>query len=327
MPPTSRSKSLARSKASRARGRPKGSKNLKKTTKRGAYKGARKRNFQIRRAPFVETKRRVHSEVAISNAGSAGTPSLNYQIPINGLTIDNDDAFTLLDLASYYRNSHGFEDHNVIGDSIFSKYLKLKLQMKFPEGTSMIVNPVKVYLITGWVTQPAGFTNNTTPTDQGATASNLRAHISNQLKEYFDTRSDYLKFTEKQTANVKIEKWISIKPNLNASIAAVPGQIMFPDDPTKPDGTQIIRATGAVPLVNRSFTWKTMRKVHLTQGTSLPTNTDAPNPDIQNLYPNHNNWLPFALIYNPNYERMRDVNNDDTTMTVYWNDIHYYTDS
>ena len=322
---TTKEKTLVRR---RARGKSKASKgNLKKTTKKGAYNQNKKKNFQIRRAPFVETKRRVHSEIAILNSGTAGTPSLNYQQPINGLSIPNNDAFTLLDLASYYRNSHGFEDHNVIGDSLYSKYLKLKLQIKFPEGTSMIVNPVKVYLITGWVTQPAGFTNNTTPTDQGATAVDLRAHISNQLKEYFDSRSDYLKFTEKQQANVKIEKWISIKPNLNSAIAAVPGQIDFPVDATKPEGTRVIRSTGAVPYVNRSFTWKTMRKVHLTQGTSLPTNTDAPNPDIQNLYPNHNNWLPFALIYNPDYERMRDRNNDDVEMTAFYNDIHYYTDS
>lgn len=323
MPPTTKSKSLARARAVR-RGRPKGSKNLKKTTKRGAYKGARKRNFQIRRAPFVETKRRVHSEVAISNSGTDGTPSANYQQPINGLNIPNNDAFTLLDLASYYRNSHGFEDHNVLGDALYSKYLKLKTQIRWPAGTNMIVNPVKVYLITGWVTQPAGFTNNTTPTDQAATAVDLRAHISDQLKEYFDSRSDFLKFAEKQTSNVKIEKWISIKPDNNAAIAAQPGQIDVETDPTKP---AVIRTTGAVPIVNRSFTWKTMRKVHLTSGTSLPTNTNAPNPDIQNLYPNHNNWLPFAIIYNPDYASMRNANNDDVEMTIFYNDIHYYTDS
>ena len=319
--PISRSKTQPREKR---RGRPRGSKNLKKTTKKGAYNQGRKKNFQIRRAPFVETKRRVHTEIAILNSDPDGTPSDNYQQPVNGLSVPNNDAFTLLDLASYYRNSHGFEDHNVLGDALYSKYLKLKFQMRWPAGTNMIVNPVKVYLICGWVTQPAGFTNNTTPTDQGATAVDLRAHISNQLKEYFDSRSDYLKFAEKQTANVKIEKWMSIKPDNRHAIAAVPGQIDTETDPTKPAQ---IRTTGAVPIVNRSFTWKTMRKVHLTHGTSLPTNNNAPNPDIQNLYPNHNNWLPFALIYNPDWESMRNAQNQDVEMVAYYNDIHYYTDS
>ncbi len=323
MPAKDRSRSKG-SAAPKRTGRPKGSKNLKKTTARGAYKPGRKRAFQKRRAPFVETKRRVHNEIAIMNSNQDGTPSANYQNPINGLSVPNNDAFTLLDLASYYRNSHGFEDHNVLGDALYSKYLKLKAQFRFPTGTNMLVNAVKVYLICGWVTQPSGWTNNTTPTDQGATAADLRAHVTNQLKEYFDQRADYLHFTEKQTANVKIEKWISIKPDINNNLAANPGQIDIEDDPTKPP---TIRTTGAVPIINRSFTWKTMRKVHLTQGTSTPTNTNAPDPDIQNLYPNHNNWLPFALIYNPDFASFRNANNEDTNMVIHWNDIHYYTDS
>ena len=240
------------------------------------------------------------------------------------MSVPNNDAYTLLDLASYYRNSNGFKDHNCIGDSIFSKYLKMKLTVQFPEGTNMIVNPVKVYLITGWVTQPAGWTDETTPTDVGATASDLRTHISQQLQEYFDSKSDYLKFMEKQTSNIKIESWQSIAPNLNAAIAAVPGQIDTETDPTKPPQ---IRTVGAVPPINRSFTWKTMRKVHLTEGTALATGNDAPNPDTQNLYPNHNNWLPFAIIYNRDFARMTNANAEDVNMIAYWNDIHYYTDS
>lgn len=308
----------------RGPGRPKGSKNLKKTTKRGAYRPARKQNFQIRRAPFVETKRRVHSDISALNSAVDGTASTNYQQPLDGLSVPNNDAYTLLDLASYYRNSNGFKDHNCIGDSIFSKYLKMKLTVQFPEGSNMVVNPVKVYLITGWVTQPAGWTDETTPTDVAATASDLRTHISQQLQEYFDSKADYLKFMEKQTANIKIESWQSIKPDLNGAIAAVPAQIDIESDPAKPP---TIRTVGAVPPINRSFTWKTMRKVHLTEGTALPTGNDAPNPDIQNLYPNHNNWLPFAIIYNRNFDRMRNANNEDVKMVVSWNDIHYYTDS
>ena len=69
-----------------------------------------------------------------------------------------------------------------------------------------------------------------------------------------------------------------------------------------------------------------MRKVHLTNGTDLPTGTDAPAPDTQNLYPNHNNWLPFAIIYNPDFGSMRNAKNEDTEMVVYWNDIHYSFD-
>lgn len=296
---------------------------MKKTTKKGAYGKHKKQVMVNRRNPMVETKRRVNSIIMALNASQAGVPSTveGYKDYINGATIPNNDAYTLITLPSYYRNSHGFLEHNCLGDSIFSKYLKLKVQLRFPEGVKMIVNPVKLYLITGWVTAPPAFTTNTTPTEGDATQQHLRDHLTAQLKEYFDQREDFLRFREKTTSNVRILKWQSLKPNLNGAIAAVPAQA-----DTEVSGAIKIRTMGAVPAVNRSFTWKTMRKVHLSQGTALATGTDALDPDTQNLYPN-NQWLPFALIYNPDFARMRDALDVDTTCTLAWNDIHYYTDS
>ena len=69
-----------------------------------------------------------------------------------------------------------------------------------------------------------------------------------------------------------------------------------------------------------------MRKIHLSEGKELATGNDAASPDTQNLYPN-NQWLPFAIIFNPDWERMRDVDNANTTCTLAYNDIHHYTDS
>ena len=302
----------------RTRTRVKGA--MKKTTTKGAYKKARVKNMVKRRNPMVETKKRVHGVITAMNTSSGGVPSANYQDTVGGLTIPNNDAFTLLNLASYYRNSHGFGEHNVIGDALFSKYLKLKIQMRFPEGTSMIVNPVKLYLITGWCTQPSGWTNNTTPTEGDSTQTYLFAHITNQLKEYFDEREDFLRFREKTTSNVRILRWQKLAPNLNQSIAAVPAQVIDGED------GELIRTVGAVPFVNRSFTWRTFKKVHLSEGKELATGNDAAVPDTQNLYPN-NQWLPFAIIYNPDFARMRDVENDDTTCTLAYNDVHYYGDA
>lgn len=296
---------------------------MMKTTAKGAYKKNRKAQMVKRRAPMVETKRRVHGVITSLNRAVDGTPSANYQDSVGGLSIPNNDAFTLINLASYMRNSHGFLEHNVLGDSLFSKYLKLKIQIRWPEGSDMIVNPVKLYLITGWVTAPAAYTNNTTPTEGAATQSDLFAHLTHQLKEYFDEREDFLRFREKTTSNLKILRWQSLKPNLNSAVAAVPGQIDVENDPAKPPN---IRPTGAVPFVNRSFTWKTMRKVHLSEGTALATGNDATNPDIQNLYPN-NQHLPFAVIYNPEFARMRNAQNVDTNVVMAYNNIHYYTDS
>lgn len=315
--------------AYRANARNRGKKNsgfMRKTTKKGAYKKARKSQMVKRRAPMVETKRRVHSIINGFNINMDGTPSINYQDVAGGLSIPNNDAFTLLDLASFYRQSHGFNEYNVIGDSLFSKYLKLKLQIRWPEGANMVVNPVKLYLITGWCTQPSGWTLNTTPTEQGATKDDLMTHLSAQLQEYFDQRKDYLRFREKSESNFKIDKWISLKPDLRHNIVANPGQIDTESDPSKPPN---IRTTGAVPFVNRSYTWKTMRKIHLSEGTPVATGTTPPvgvTQDTQNLYPN-NQWLPFALIYNPEFARFKNANNENVQAIVAYNDVHYYTDS
>lgn len=298
--------------------KPANAKNLKKTTAKGAYKKGAKKNFQKRRAPFVETKKRVHAEISLLNTSTGGVVSTNYLNPILGLTIPNNDAFTLLNLASYYRQSHGFEEHNMIGDNIYSKYLKLKLQIRFPEGESQIVNPVKVYFITGWCTAPMNLTSNTDTVEADATQATLFAHITNQLKEYFDDREDFLRFRENTTSNVKILHWKQIKPTLTTAIAAPPALLSNQDDSN--------RTVGAPPMVNRSFTWTTMKKMHLSEGKSQATGNDAPKPDIQNLYPN-NQWLPFAIIYNPEFARMRDVDNEDTQMTMAYNDVHYFTDS
>ncbi len=293
-------------------------KNMKKTTKRGAYRKGAKKQMQRRRAPFVETKRRIHSQISGLNTSTGGTPSTNYQQPITGLNLPNNDAFTLLNLASYWRQSHGFEERNVIGDSLYSKWLKLKLQIRWPEGTDMIANPVQLYLITGWVTAPLAFTTNTTITEELATQTDLFQHMTDQLKEYFDEREDFLRFRERTTSNVKILSKRLLKPNLNASIAPPPSQGLLADETT--------RSLGAVPFVNKTFTWKTNRKMHLSQGKALATGNDAPDPDTQNLYPN-NQWLPFAIIYNPEFARMRNTANEDVETIIAYNDIHYYSDS
>lgn len=302
-------------KPARARANPK---NMKKTTARGAYKKGAKKQMSKRLQPFVETKRRVHSHITALNASTVGVPSANYHDTLNGLTISNATAFTLLDLASYYRQSHGFQERNVIGDTIYSKWLKLKLTIKFPTGTNMIANPVKLYLITGWMTQPMGLTNNTATTEQLSTQAVLLAHIDEQIRQFFDEKADFLRFREKTSSNVTILSYRSLMPNNNAAIASPAAQTL------KADGS--VRTLGAVPDVNRSFTWTTKRKMHLSEGKATATGNDAPSPDTQNLYPN-NQSLPFAIIYNKDFASMRNPANEDTTCTILYNDIHYFQDS
>ena len=292
---------------------------LKKTTTKGAYKKAAKKNFRKRRAPFVETKRRVTSLVNAQNVNADGSHGANYLNQIGGLTIPNDDAITILHLDSFLRMSHGFNEQNMIGDAVYSRLIKAKYQFRFPEGTNQLVNPCKVYLIQGWVTVPSAFTSNTSPTESAATLPNLRSHIQEQLKEYFDQREDFLRFRELTTSNMKILSWREIKPP-RTQIPAAPSVIFNTD-------SELHVTVGTPPMINRSLTWKVNRKIHYSEGKEVAAGSGTTfTHDIQNLYPNQS-WLPFAVVYNPDFARMSNASGTAQTMTVAWNDIHYYSDS
>lgn len=340
--------------------------NMKKVTKKGAYKKNVKNQMTLRRAPIVETKQRVSSDVAQLNGFAPQDPadpvhSDNYAQPVNFRPIIPQDAFELIPLDSYYRNSHGFEEFNCIGNSIFSKFLKLKIQFRFPDNTNislpvpqeeqpapgamyqvgnrMIEQPTKLYLICGWVTQSwncpiEGSTTavpiaGTRPQRDSATQLQLQDYIKRQLEPYFDDSTDKLMFREKETSNIKVEKYVRIKPNLDHAIGT---QAVPKHQQTSGFSTTDVTSSGSIPDVNKTWTVKTNKKIALTEGTGTGATTDS-----QNLYPNHS-WLPFACIYNPDFNKQAANMISGAGAEQYrftqvqciqyrFNDAHWFTDS
>lgn len=370
--------------SSRRVGRPKGSKNrktMKKVGKLGAYRKSVKNQIVMRRAPVVETKQRVHSDIAQINGYPSGDGASNIVNPLNWRQLVVDDAFTLLPLLSYYRNSHGFNEYNVIGNNIFSKYLNMKMQLRFPQNeylsysddggnytarNVMIQDPTKVYLICGWITQHMNYpiANNPSPSlppQSDADQDAIETYVTQQLKPFFDDDEDKLQFRPKQTTNIRIDKYVQLKPRLETAIGtkAVPvhtwtsstvfdgstygtpssiGSFNYGPNPQHAGNpgnlTNATSATtsghGSIPEVSKSHSWKCMKKIALTEGKETTFSTDN-----QNLYPN-NSWIPFAVIYNPNYEQQvqNTIVDPSTgrftqvqTMRYRWNDAHYFTDS
>merc|ERR1712138_61205 len=109
-------------------------------------------------------------------------------------------------------------------------------------------------------------------------------------------------FREKETSNIKVEKYVRIKPNTTTQIAtqAVPTSLQIHSGGMTGHNQTQVPGQGSIPDVNRSWTVKTGRKIHLTEGTATSGSVDN-----QNLYPNHC-WLPFALLYNPDWKRQAD---------------------
>lgn len=330
---------------------------MKKVGKAGAYKKQVKNQLVMRRAPIVETKQRVHSDIALINGYPPGNLPLasggNTVNPLNWRTLSLDDAFTNIPLRSWQRTSHGFEDYNVIGNNIFSKYLNFKMQIRFPRGeqlalpvpatnpvefynatNSMIQVPSKLFLICGWITEslnyPVATVNSPSlPPVSDAGYEAINTYITQQLKPYFDDDEDKLQFRPKATTNIKIEKYAKLAPKLNQAIAtqAVP-EHQFADSSVN---IVDVKPHGSIPDVHKSHSFKTNRKIPLTQGAETSFTTDK-----QNLLPN-NSWIPFAVIYNPDYElqlsQWKPLDGKPAqfekvcAMEYRWNDAHYFTDS
>jgi len=307
----------------------------------------------MRRAPIVETKQRVHSDVAQINGYPAGSPQsdhVNAVNPLNWRALPPDDAFTNIPLRSWTRVSHGFGENQVIGNNLFSKYLNFKLQVRFPDGSDisvpsiktpgtyvnvpnkMIEKPTKLFLVCGWITESLNYplvndTSPSLPAQSVADGDAIANYITQQLKPFFDDDEDKLQFRPKQTTNIKIEKYVKISPNLDNAIATQ----ATPEHQFSDSSVNIIdvKEHGSIPDVYRSWNTKTNRKLPLTEGKEVSIYP----VDKQNLYPN-NSWIPFAVIYNPDYQfQLANITVAEgevslTQMIQYrWNDAHYYTDS
>lgn len=301
---------------------------MKKVTKKGAYKKKVKKQMITRRAPLVETKQRTSSIVASLNGhGVSIMPedqdpngTQNYltdgdaKQPLNWRIVPNDDAFYSIPFDVFTRNQRGLKDHQMIGDTIMAKWLNTRVEIKFPAGeiintspssgsaTSrnvMIQDNYKVYLIWGWVTTPL----HAPLADQSAERTivseidqlDLNNHIISQVKPYFDDNIDNLSFTPKQTTNIKIEKYIRVKPNFNS---AIPTQAIPLHQGGNASEPMIVPPTGSIPNAQRNHNFTINRKIKYDEGKVVIPGSEQ--VDYENNFPN-NSWLPFCVLYTPNF--------------------------
>ncbi len=306
---------------------------LKKTTAKGAYAPSAKKNFRKRRQPFVETKKREHTITAFVNE-QAGISPVNHPLyalqPMDWAEVSNDDAFTQFNLASFNRIKQGIGEDQMVGDTIYGRYLKCKVEVKFPSNMNMLLEPNKVYLIQGWCTRSIG-ANAERGVQNGASSdalevsqADVQQHIENSIKQYFNQETDRLRFRPKQETDVKILRKVELMPDLTNNTFLPPslrGEAGF------------IGTNGAIPDVHKSFTWTINRKLAYTQGTgqdgkTLPQDNSAVE-DIQNMY-NNNGWLPFLILYSPQFQVYKDgetATGSEVKLQVRYNDCFWFGDS
>lgn len=298
--------------------------NLKKTTTRGAYKRGAKKNFRVRREPFVETKA-LDTDTLMIEAGIAGNETAhgvrNTLLP---LELQNQSAFNILPIFEYYKKSQGIEDYQVVGNSIYSKYLKTKLEFTLPYGDDTIRHPAEVFLVHGWITQPIGATAHTSPSDKNMTQGIFMNHINDQIQQYFNDRLDKLRFIGPSTSNVQILGYKKLKIPKRANLGLVPTLYESGmDDPIE----------GSLPMINATVQWRCMKKIQLTKGISQVNPGSGFTSEFR--YPN-NSWIPFMVVYSPTFQSFTANQPGagniyppgiEPKISVRYNTKHYYSDS
>lgn len=302
-----RARARARMRAKRGAGGRRGTgvgRALVNTTKKGAYRPAKKNNFQKRRAPFVETKSRTHAEMA---EGSSTDPNINIGNPLVYSMVKNDDAFTHLRLYSFTSMTRGLGEMQMIGSSVYSRFLKAKVSFLYPTGENQLTVPTNQYLVHGWVKAPMQLTDLTTPVVYNTNRQNIQDYVAQRTMPFFNEREDKLKFIPKSNTGIKILGYRKIKNNKNAEFST--------------EGA-------AVGPVNMSCTWRINRKISYEQGYPNPAIVTGlgPNDDFNFV---NSSWLPFALIYNPQFGSLPQGQNPDpkTVIRVAYNDCHWFSDS
>lgn len=289
---------------------------MKKTTKRGAYKPARKKQMMQRRAPFVETKSKTYEDLVAEFPHLLD--HLNFTERTTPTRFMNPEVFLI--------HQQGLGEHQHIGNSIYAKYMNMKMQIRFPQkafsvnGLNQIVpiTPQDYELIWGWVPNPLMATGKTTPSAPDMTLFDINTHINDRVSDYIDQQKDRLRFIPKKASTLRIEGRKKIRPNLNKSSTAPPQTI----DPL----TGADYVIGNIPDVHVNLSWKLMRKLHLEQATNLVKDETKPSVNHPGSFPNYS-WLPFCVFVNWDYDNLPSGDETLYMPSIAYNSILYYTDS
>ena len=252
------------------------------------------------RQPIVETKSRIQSEIA-----------LGTQIPQCKEFKSIEAVFHDLPLHAYTCMEQGIGEHQMLGNSVFSRYLNAKVQIRFPGGQNLINDRhYPMELIAGWVPGNLLFSTFTTPQVNQVSPSDIRTYVIQRISEYFNARGDKLEFIPKHASNLRITYRKKIVADQNRSNVA---------------SANAYDQSGFVPDVMMYPKWKCNKKVTYEEGN---TYGDGAGTDRRNFYPNYS-WIPFLIVYSPMF-----AGEDGTALLpkakcprVSYNVAHYFTDS
>lgn len=198
-------------------------------------------------------------------------------------------------------------DFGIEGNSIFSKYLTMKLNLEYPYGSDAPQAPCRpVEMIWGWV-NPMNLTDRTTPTETTVSRAQIIEHVNDAIGSDFDSQTDDLEFNKKRKRIYNIVGRQQMMPNINKQLpAAIPAGSW---------------AGHSAPL-HRAITWKTMKKLRFSRSidASAPTGDGKPFSYPVEAY------IPFMILYNKDYNLYNRDDKDSQKIKVSYNTCHWFND-
>lgn len=257
------------------------------------------------RQPLVETKQRIQSEITTGETPTPQIPQCKDFVPLTGV-------FHNLPVSAYWNMSQGLGEDSMLGQSVFSRYLNAKVQIRFPGGANSITDRhYPMELICGWIPSSIHATSFTSPKADAMLPADINTYIVKAVSEYFNARTDRLDFIPKHASTIKITYRKKIL-----------------SDQTK-NNTMTLQSTsvsniGLIPDVMLYPKWKTNKKVYYEQGANVSRFGGPSN----NYFPNYS-WIPFMVVYSPMFagEGGDSPLPVEKQPRVSYNVAHYFTDS
>lgn len=242
-------------------------------TIQAAYRN--RRDFRKNLQPFVETK---------SFQSMLGAP----------VHISSVNKFTVITPDPFLYQVQGIKDYQMVGDSIYGRYLTTKLEISFPQPPNLRRAPQPLWVYQLWVNAPRNLTPFTTPMRDTETAALLEAHIESHCQEFYNTKDDVIEFHEKMK-NIKVIGRQKIVPKRTEQIAVPANRSAYGGDTT---GVTV--EYGVVSPIYTTWSWPIKRKLHYEESTHL--GRSGPHGDAYTHYmntPPDGMGYPALVIFNP----------------------------
>ena len=276
-------------------------------TIQGAYRN--RRQFRKNLQPFVETKAFQSGNVGVTNylstsAEAPGTGAFNIIVP-----------------NCFYEKEQGVADHQMVGDSCYSRYLTTKIRLMFPQGNNVLVYPTSITVFQVWVKAPLAATPYTTPGINNVSQADIELHVKQQCQEFFSTLDDKLEFREK-LRGVKVLSRKKVFLKRDHSIVQPPFGIITHETPGE---THVV--AGGTDDWYGTFKWPCKQKLHYEESQSL---VGAGITHYLNRPP-RNLGYPALIIYNPNFADQATTNGGqlgtvDRRIKIQYRSKHWFGD-